>query len=82
MEKQCRECGSFAVYEDQDLCDTCWDRVVDEAAPPTLCAICGVEIQTCEICEDCAEQIDTEGIDPYEEYGYDHPWEIEKDMGL
>jgi len=47
----------------------------------TLCAICGCEIQAYEICEDCAEAIEAEGIDPFdeephEEYGFDYPWEL------
>jgi predicted amidophosphoribosyltransferase len=47
---------------------------------PTYCAVCGKEIPAYEVCEDCSEQIAAEGIDPYEEdpyeeYGFDHPWE-------
>jgi predicted amidophosphoribosyltransferase len=49
---------------------------------PHLCAICGQQVDFCEICEDCAEAIEVEGIDPheenpYEEYGFDYPWELE-----
>lgn len=40
-----------------------------------FCAICGCEIQSYEVCEDCEEQITSEGIDPYEE---DEEWEIEE----
>jgi len=58
----------------------------EEWSPEATCAICGCEIKTCEICEDCAEIIALEGIDPfeeddpYEEYGYDHEWELEEGL--
>jgi hypothetical protein len=55
---------------------------MEDYEPPTFCAICGDEIKYSEICEDCVEAIEAEGIDPYDEnpydeYGFDHPWELD-----
>lgn len=42
------------------------------------CIICGCEIDAFEICDDCAEEMETEQIDPYDENPYEE-YDLEYD---
>lgn len=63
---ECGNCGN-TVSVDDDGYAVCWGTPHNQHSKRTLvrpCGICGDPIRTAEICQDCADESDTDAVTP------------------